>query len=158
MLSVYSADRVGLETEKFGYFALSILWRAAVHRWRMPDGRLTQKIELEELEEALRKYLLLETDLPSQFVLIFTVCRDKESRQTLFPPAARQGAKFPSYGMLLLGVHFNIVVGQSLPPDLRDHCCMRSSRHPIFLRDCRDDTFSAFSTVASTSRPVPGLR
>lgn len=157
-LNAYAADRVGIDTARFGYFALSLLWRAAVHRWRMPDGRPTQKIELGEFEEPLRKYLLSEGDLPPEFVVIFTLCGDEESRQTLFPPAVRQNAVFPSYGLLVQGVHFNIVIGHALPPDLRNLCCMRSAQCPIFLRDCREDTFRAFSALASTSRPVPDLR
>ena len=28
------------------YFALSILWRAAVHSWRLPDGKLREKLSL----------------------------------------------------------------------------------------------------------------
>ncbi len=157
-LNVYAADRMGIDTDKFGYFALSILWRAAVHRWRMPDARFTQKIELGEFEEPLRKYLLSERELPAEFVLIFTVCCDQESRQTLFPPALRQNAVFRSYGLLVQGVHFNIVIGHALPPDLQNLCCMKSAQRPIFLRDCREDTFQAFSAVASTSRPAPSLR
>src|SRR5262249_20983000 len=138
-----------IDTQKFGYFVFSILWRAAVHQWRMPDGRFTQKIELGEFQEPLRRYLLSAEDLPAEFLLIFTVCRDQESRQTVFPPALRQNEALPSYGLLLLGVHFNIVIGHTIPPDLRNLCCMRSAQHPIFLRDCHEDTFRAFSVVAS---------
>ncbi|HZO80975.1 MAG TPA: hypothetical protein VFB33_04710 [Candidatus Binataceae bacterium] len=158
MLNAYEADRAGIDTAKFGYFALSVLWRAAVQRWRMPDGTLTQKIELGELEKPLRRYLISDEDLPCEFVLILTVCSDRESRQTIYPPAARRDATFPAYGMLLLGVHFNIIIGRDLPRDLRDLCCMRSQQRPIFLRDCYDDTFRGFSTLASTSRPVANLR
>lgn len=156
-LSAYAANRVGIDTERFGYFAFSILWRAAVHGWRMPDGRLTQKIELSEFEKPLRAYLLSQAELPPEFVLIFTVCCDQESRGSFYPPALKQNAVFPSYGLLVQGVHFNIVVGHALPLDLRNLCCMRSVQRPIFLRDCREDTFRSFSALASTSRPVPSL-
>jgi hypothetical protein len=54
-LTAYSGNRIGIDTERFGYFALSILWRATVYRWRLPDGRLTQKIAIGELEERIRE-------------------------------------------------------------------------------------------------------
>jgi hypothetical protein len=34
----YSGSAVGICTEQLAYFALSILWRAAVHSWHLPDG------------------------------------------------------------------------------------------------------------------------
>lgn len=157
-LNAYRADSVGIDTAKFGYFALSVLWRGAVQRWRMPDGTLTQKIDLGELEEPLRKYLISDGNLPSEFVLILTVCSDRESRQTLYPPALRRDAKFRAYGILLLGIHFNITIERDLPHDVRRLCCMRGPHRPLFLRDCRDDTFRAFSALASTSRPTGNLK
>lgn len=157
-LNVYAADRVGIDTAKFGYFALSVLWRAAVQQWVMPDGQLTQRVELGELEESLRRFLLSEVSLPSQFALVVTVCTDEASRQVFFPPAPHKAAPWQSYGFLVGGVHFIVFVGETLPSDLRNRCCVTGARHPIFLRDCRRDTFQVFSRLAATSRPVSGLK
>lgn len=157
-LRLYAGDRIGIETEKFGYFALSILWRAAVQRWRLPDGRFTQQIVLGEYEEQIRKYLLSEAAFPDDVVIVFTICLDPESRSTFYPPAARQNASFLSYGLLVQGIRFDIAMGSNVPAEMRNLCCVRSPQHSIFLRDCREDTFRSFSTLASTSRPVPTLR
>ncbi len=156
-LNAYAGDRVGVDTEKFGYFALSILWRAAVQRWRLPGGRLTQQIAIGELEERMRKYLLSEADFPSDVAIVLTVCVDADSRGTFYPPAVRRDATGSSYGMLVQGVHFNIATGSDIPVPVRSICCARSPQHPIFLRDCREDTFRSFCTLASTSKPVSGL-
>jgi hypothetical protein len=157
-LSVYAADRIGIDTGKFGYFALSVLWRAAVKRWPMPDGGSTERVELGGLEESLRRYLLSEAKLPSEFVLIVTVCSDQESRQVFFPPAPRKDRHWQSFGLLVGGVNFIVFAGQALPSDLRSKCCMGAAQHPIFLRDCRQDTFRVFSSLAATSRPALGLK
>src|ERR1035438_7986244 len=39
--TVYSGTTVGIDTEKFAYFALSVVWRAAVHQWDLPFGGMT---------------------------------------------------------------------------------------------------------------------
>ena len=93
-LNAYAGDRIGIDTEKFGYFALSILWRAAVQRWRLPDGRLTQQIAIGELEDQIRKYLLSEADFPQNVVVLLTICLDAESRGTFYPPALRRTRLF----------------------------------------------------------------
>lgn len=122
--NVYAGDGIGIDTEKFAYFALSILWRAAVHRWHLPDGRLTQQIAIGELEERIRQYLLSEADFPQNVVVLLTTCLDPESRGTFHPPALRRNAAVPSYGLLVQGVHFNIVIGPNIPAEMRSLCCV----------------------------------
>src|SRR4051812_15526269 len=36
----------GLDMEKFTYFAISVVWRAAAAQWRMQDGNLTRQMNL----------------------------------------------------------------------------------------------------------------
>jgi hypothetical protein len=76
----YSSASIGIDTERFAYFGLSILWRAAVHRWRLPDGSLREQIPLADYEEPIRKYLLSEAHFPDDIAIILTVCADSESR------------------------------------------------------------------------------
>jgi len=157
-LNAYAGDAIGIDTEKFGYFALSILWRATVQRWRLPDGRLTRQVAIGELEERIRQYLLSEVDFPQNVVVVLTICLDSESRGTFYPPALQRNAAVPSYGLLVQGLHFNIVIGPNIPAEMRGLCCVSSPQHAIFLRDCREDTLRSFSTLASTNRPVSSLR
>lgn len=157
-LQAYDGGRIGVDTEKFAYFALSILWRASVRRWRMPDGRLTTQIAIGDLEEQIRRYLLWEADLPADLAVVLTVCVDSESRATFYPPAVRRNGAVPSYGLLVQGLRFDIATGSNISDEVRSICCVRSAHHVIFSRDCREDTFRSFSTLASTSRPVATLR
>ena len=37
--NLYFASMLGIDAEKFAYFGLSLLWRAAAHRWPFPNGK-----------------------------------------------------------------------------------------------------------------------
>jgi hypothetical protein len=156
--SVYSGASIGIDTEQFAYFALSILWRAAVHRWQLPDGSLREQIDLAGYEEPIRKYLLSEAHFPDHVAIILTVCADSESRGTFYPPTLRHERPFHAYGFLTQGVHFDISIGQKVPAEVRRCCCISSPQRWMFLRDCHDRTFRAFAALASTSQPAPNVR
>jgi hypothetical protein len=40
-LRAVSGIAAGIDTDKLAYFGLSILWRAAAHKWKMMDGQTT---------------------------------------------------------------------------------------------------------------------
>jgi hypothetical protein len=155
--NIYSGSSIGVDTDKFAYFALSILWRAAVHQWRLPDGNLRERIDLGQYEEPVRKYLLSQAPFPDDVAIVLTVCTDSGSRGTFYPPILRHDSPFQAYGLLTQGLHFDIAMGKNVPPETRQCCCIGSRRHLIFLRNCEDRTFRAFAALASTSRPAPNL-
>jgi hypothetical protein len=157
LLDVYAGENIGVDTERFAYFAVSILWRASVQRWRMPDGRLTTEIVIGDLEDEIRRYLLREAEFPADLAVVFTVSSDSESRCAFYPPAVCQNQVVFTYGLLVQGIHFRIFTGPNIPDEVRNVCCVRSPQHFIFLRDCSRDTFQSFATLASTTRPVPAL-
>jgi hypothetical protein len=154
---VYSGEQVGLETEKFAYFALSILWRASIRSWRLPDGRSYQQAELGNFESPIRKFLLSEASFPNGVVVILTVCTDLESRGAFYPPTLRNGETFPIYGLLTQGIHFDIVFADRVSPELRGICCVGSAQKLIFARDRSAEAFASFSYLAATSRPAANL-
>ncbi len=154
---VFSGSAVGIDTDKLAYFALSVFWRAAVHRWEMPFGGLTQAVSLGSLEESIRKFLLEQSALPSEVTVMATVCTDKESAGTCFMPCRISGVPMTGFAMLTLGVHFLLYM-EPLPPVIREFCCVKSSRRLIFLRNCEGKTLEAFGRLATTSKVVAGLR
>jgi hypothetical protein len=155
---VYSGKQIGIETEKFAYFALSILWRASVDAWRFPDGRSSKQAELGSFDLPIRKFLLSEGSFPRGIVVVLTVCTDVESRGTFYPPALRKDGPFPAYGLLTQGVHFDILLADGGSPALQDICCVGSAQKLIFSRDRSVDAFESFSYLAATSRPAANLR
>lgn len=55
----YSAAATpGIDMDALIYFALSIFWRGAAHRWRNIDKGVMEGIKLEPYEEPIRKFLL----------------------------------------------------------------------------------------------------
>src|SRR5581483_1464834 len=45
-VSRFAAYDVGLDAAKFAYFAVSVIWRAAVHAWTLPDGTKISPLDL----------------------------------------------------------------------------------------------------------------
>src|ERR1700751_3332453 len=86
-LQIFSGADVGIDTAKLAYFALSMVWRASVHRWRMPDG-MTTSIDLGAHQEPVRRFLLGESEFPAEAVVVVTACTDWVSQATIFPPSA----------------------------------------------------------------------
>jgi hypothetical protein len=157
-LITYSGADIGIDTEKFAYFALSILWRASVHRWQLPDGSFASQILLDNHAEPIRRYLLTEVPFPNHVAVVLIVCSDRESRSCLFSPSLRGETPVRTYSFLALGVFFDILIGPNLPDDSRELlCCFNSKEKRIFRRDCSNRTFRAFTSLAATSRPTANL-
>jgi len=150
---VFSAPAVGIDADKLGYFALSIFWRAGVHVWDVGFGGRSTKLDFGSAEEPLRLFLLGQNPLPSNVILVCTVCTDALSRIVTTPGCRIE--KFFShvsgFGVTTLGVHFMLFVGP-LPPPFQELCCMRSPSRPLFFRDCQQNTLDAYKSLMVSSR------
>ena len=52
-----SAEKIGIDTDKLAYYAVSVVWRAGVHVWKT-IGQQTTSVVLPEADlENMRKYL-----------------------------------------------------------------------------------------------------
>ena len=85
-LQIFSGADVGIDSGKLAYFALSVMWRASVHRWLMPDG-MTTSIDLGAYQEPIRRFLLGESEFPAHVVVAVTACTDWFSQAKFFPPS-----------------------------------------------------------------------
>ena len=153
----FSGTATGVDTEQLGYFALSVIWRAAVHQWHTPFGGKTTVLNLGAVEEPIRKFLLGEVPFPTDVVILATVCTDPYSRAIFYMPSQTSGIPGTSIVMLTLGIHFMVFIGSTIPPILRELCCVRSTSKLIFQRDCSAKTLEAFTQIMS-GRPVPLLK
>jgi len=154
----YSGDWLGIDTEKLAYFALSMLWRAAVREWRISRTE-TLSVEISEFrKEAMRRYLLGETPFPTAFAVMATVCTDRMSQGNIFAPCEVLGGAWrPAYGLLVLGIYFRIFIGANLPRAVRYKCCVTSPHKIIFLRNCEDVSMAASSSLFPTTRLIAPL-
>jgi hypothetical protein len=152
----FSGTAVGVDTERLAYFALSVLWRAAVHQWEMPFGGKTTVLDLGAVEEPIRKFLLGIADFPAQAVIVATACIDPFSAQTFYIPSRVIGVPETRFAMLTLGVHFTAFIGSDIPPSMREICCAKSTERLIFQRNCSEKTLEAFSQIMKTNKRAGG--
>ena len=148
----YSGLKTGIETDKLGYFALSVLWRGAVHEWKGPLGDKSSRLDLGAAEEPIRGYLLGETGFPSDVAVIVNICTDRTTREILLQPFPSDGQYGRAFEMVFLGVHFFIVVGPGMNPVVRDMCCVTSKVNRLFVRDCFDRSQAHYLSLAPTSK------
>ncbi len=156
-LQIFSGADVGIDTGKLAYFALSVMWRASVHRWLMPDG-MTTSIDLGAYQEPIRRFLLGESEFPAHVVVAVTACTDWLSQAKVFPPSAVRENPHTAFSLLVRGIGFRVLVGSGLPPEIREVCCNASAKKVIFVADNEDKSTHAWSHLFSTAVPSRSLR
>jgi len=155
-VSLYSASAMGVSWEKLAYFALSIFWRASVHRWPLPAGGTIWN-SLGPHEPAVRSYLLGKGTFPLGLVLMVTVCTDWQSQGGFWSPALVVGSTIPSLGLLTRGIHFRLFLASNLPPDIKRLCIATGSQHFIAMGNCRKISEHAYVHLMKTSREAASL-
>ncbi len=130
--------------EMLVYFAASVLWRAAVHRWRGVGGS-TITVNLGSYEEGFRLYLLDKADFPVETTIgIFVAGKANELDQFATTPIALDVKGYQQYTFVIPGIKFSIVVGRDRPEEMRAGCSLRSSGQYIYIDDHLDRHELAF--------------
>lgn len=146
----FSGVAIGVDNEKLAYFALSLLWRAAVHEWEMPFGGKTTLLNLGATEESIRKYLLGTAGFPSEVVVVATACTDPLSIQSFSVPSQVLGYPGTCFAILALGIYFRVPIGSDIPAKIREICCAMSKALLIFQRDCSQKTSGALAQIIAS--------
>jgi len=131
----YSGEAMGIDTDALAHFALGLLWKAAVHRWRTVSGQ-TAGISLPGYKEKIRKYLLGLTPLPSGIAVIVAACEDHGSRGMVFPPARFRGQPHRHFSILTRGIWFDVIVGEDAAAKHSHLCCVRSDKKILIRTNC----------------------
>ena len=142
----FSGLACGIDTDKLGYFALSVLWRAAVREWRTAKDERYQ-IQLGEYEEPMRQYLLGTAGFPQNVSVVATVCSDSLSRYFSLPTLAKFKIPITAFAMMTLGINFLVILHPLAPEQV---CCVRSPHRVISKRDCRMKTIESISDLFPT--------
>jgi hypothetical protein len=130
-LNRYSGADLGVDMDKFAYFAISVVWRGAVHDWVMPDGTARPHDALGSFVEPMRLYLLGQTPLPPNTSVIVIAGSDDESRKLWTTPSVHVEADCLNFRFLTFGVFFRVMTGYRMWEFFREHCCT-SPRKCIF--------------------------
>jgi hypothetical protein len=155
-VQAFSGTAVGIDTQQLTYFALSVIWRAAVHKWHTSNTE-TIGISLGCYEEQIRRYLLGKAGFPNDVVVMATVCTDFASREGCYFPCAVKGSVHPAYAFLVRGVYLRVFIAPDLAPGFRGLCCFTSPQRLIFMRDCSKEALETWGTILRTSKPVGEL-
>jgi hypothetical protein len=156
-LAMYSGPQMGIHVQELAYFALSVFWRASVHRWRVPHGGIIWH-SLGAFEEPIRRYLLGEAGFPADVIVSVTACTDRGSQGSFYTPCEIRGHAITGFGMLARGIHFRMFVGPAIPEQMRRACCFTSPNQAILRGSCHRMSVHAFAHLHETSRPSRTLR
>lgn len=137
----FNAHDFKVNTEKFAYFALSIVWRRTIHEWSPAFPRW----ELGQFAEDMRRYLLGQTPFPADMAVIVIVCNDTTSRRTWTVPNQFVEAGCFNFAFDVRGIRFRVMMGH-LPPWTYDANCL-APHQPIFWADCEKKTQQAWENT-----------
>jgi hypothetical protein len=149
--TTYSGAAMGIDTDKLGYFALSMVWRGAAHEWHSPFGDVSTRLDLGGLEEPIRKYLLGDAGFPDVAIVI-RVCDDETSREVLLLPTPGGDEYGPSLEMFALGIHFFVLLGSTVAPAIRKMCCVTATKKPIYRGRCEQRLAAHHAILERTSK------
>ena len=140
----HDARDFNIDTDKFAYFALSMVWRRVVHEWNPAIPRL----ELGQFAEDMRKYLLGDAPFPGNMSVIVMVCSDEASRRIWTIPSQFVEAGCLNFAFDVRGIRFRVMLGH-LPPFAREWDC-RAPNRPIFLANCEKKTNESWENTRAT--------
>jgi hypothetical protein len=115
-IHVYETAKLAdFDADALIYFAISVIWRAAVHQWRI-EGHL-YSIDLGPYEEPFREFLLGKTSFPDRVVLSVRVAARPDALDVAYVPhvGKRDGVHF--YKFCIPGLVFLALVGGQIPEE-----------------------------------------
>jgi hypothetical protein len=138
------------------YFAMSIFWRAAVHKWRTVS-RPIGIIDLGAYQEPIRLFLL-GADFPSNVVILVSVWPNQEVPLMAYTPRKGDALGYEAFNFLIPGIEFRLLLGERIPDQLRAICSQQSANRCIVSSSTLiGETRETFIKLASTSKVSKGL-
>jgi hypothetical protein len=160
-LQAYAAATIPeIDIEKLAYFAASIIWRGAVHQWKLKGIPVATLEIVPKYEEELRLYLLGEAAFPTNAVVWVSVVPSAGLWDTFTPAYGEKDPRmqFWKYRFTLLGITFLFLLGNRLDPQARRMCTYRSSEKWIYSgEDVDKNLIREIAPSMRTARPVGAL-
>ena len=156
--SVYSGSKIGIDTEKLAFYALSMFWRGAVHAWKTINQQTTSIRLHPEDEEAIHKYLLGKIKWPPGIVLQMTVCTDSISQNNVLAPVEWENDMYKGCSMVVFGIFFMMVTGVKPGAPEWNLCCTTPPKSVIFLHTCESTTQMLLGDLRSKAKIADNLK
>lgn len=146
-LSVFRCADVGIDAAKFTYFALSVMWRRAIHDWVGFDGEIIPAQNLGFFGEQLRAFLAGEAPFPPDTAVVVKVCSDSYSREIWTIPSSDVVLNCLGHEFLARGVYFRALMGKHLPLDSNTVSCSLPYERVVY-GPCRAETAEKLRILA----------
>lgn len=157
-IAVYAGSQIPeIDSDKLVYFALSVVWRSAVHRWRGFSGPIP-RIELGPFKEPLREFLLGTGPFPANMVVLVAVWPTRNAYQGAYTPRRGRETRFHTFTFYIPGIEFSVCAGKGVPEAARSMCAYPSPHRLIFSgRATIRNTVNSLKRLLETSRHSKGL-
>lgn len=130
----YAGARVkSLEMAKIVYFAMSVFWRGAVHKWESTLGSEAPDVHLCAYEEPIRRFLLGTSPLPDDVALTVFVCPNGSVLNAMLVPWEAHLPECSRYLFYISGLGFVLHFVEKLPQNFRKTCAYHSPDKVIML-------------------------
>jgi hypothetical protein len=138
------------------YFALSIFWRGAAHRWRNIKG-VMDGIKLGPYEEPIRKFLL-GSPFPDDIVVQVAVWPTKDVIPAAYTPRMGKAPGYHAFNFMIPGIEFRLLTGKQIPDDVLLSCSHASPQKLIYATmQTVTETIETFGKIMSHSKPSKTL-
>lgn len=145
-LALYFASAFGISAERFAYFVLSLVWRAAAHEWPLPDGTRSTRLDLGEYYEPVRQYLLDPAGFPKHTYLTMALCTDDKPQDYWMAP--QHSEEVPGLIVVLLfGALFRVWFGREIPKPIERQLFYPDQNNRIFTTHCWDVLHPSFQQL-----------
>ncbi len=130
-LDLYAGVKIAaFDMDKLVYFAASIFWRGAVHRWEI-DGQRVARVELHDHEEQLRLFLLGQGPFPADVWLTTVIWPFKPVFVGAIPPKPEYAPSWNRYWFYICGLAFVLNFGSAVPLDIKQRCSQNTSQRVV---------------------------
>jgi hypothetical protein len=150
-VQTFSGAEAGIDTEKFAYFAIGMLWKAGVKEWRTIAGQTTS-VEVPTHMETMRRYLLGQASFPDDITVVLTACLDTASQYQTFSPRSNSDGLGNKFQLSVLGIYFWIQLGVPPGSKMRSICCVHSREKRIHVESCNQYSLEAFSSIQAKAK------
>lgn len=152
-IALYAGAAIpSIDMDALVYFAMSIFWRAAVQEWKSIDG-LTTRLDLDGHEEEIREFLL-GGPFPADAVVMVSVWPNRQVLPAAHTPREGHPDGFKAFDFLVPGIEFRLLLGASIPADLRQFCAQTSpERYVAATTMLVDKVMDTFASMMKTSVP-----
>lgn len=131
---LYAGAKVkSLDMEKMVYFAMSVFWRGAVHKWTSSLRSEAPDVHLGAYEEPIRQFLLGTSPLPDDVAIWVLVCPNGSVLNAMLAPWEAHLPECSRYFFYISGLCFVLHFADKLPQSYRTTCAYHSPDKIIWV-------------------------